>query len=164
MEFDVGIDIPRGHRNKDAIDDKTRHFRLIRTGFTSIAYPAASGHIENTRCRDRDPLDTPVRAEEPTVPDCAAQPRLIEVLQLIDAEGPVDNVACSPAKDPLCDHLHELSDRSFSQIDLIQHLVEECDALEQAKKVERIPSSDRALAEAVVNDAMVLHRSKPTAT
>ncbi|MDX6202518.1 MAG: inorganic pyrophosphatase, partial [Frankiales bacterium] len=57
MEFDVTIEIPKGHRNKYEVDHSTGRIRLDRMLFTSTRYPSDYGFIEGTLGEDGDPLD-----------------------------------------------------------------------------------------------------------
>lgn len=57
MEFDVVIEIPKGHRNKYEMDHKTGRIRLDRTLFTATSYPADYGFVEDTLGLDGDPLE-----------------------------------------------------------------------------------------------------------
>src|SRR5881409_2273411 len=70
VEFDVTVEIPKGHRNKYEVDHATGRIRLARTLFTSTQYPADYGFIEGTLGEDGDPLDAlvllPERSEEHT--------------------------------------------------------------------------------------------------
>ena len=51
MEFDVLVEIPKGERNKYEVDHESGRIRLDRMLFTSTAYPADYGYIENTLAR-----------------------------------------------------------------------------------------------------------------
>ena len=57
VEFDVLVEIPKGERNKYEVDHESGRIRLDRTLFTSTAYPADYGFIEDTLGQDGDPLD-----------------------------------------------------------------------------------------------------------
>ena len=57
MEFDVTIEIPKGHRNKYEVDHETGRIRLDRLLFTSTRYPADYGYVEDSLGEDGDPLD-----------------------------------------------------------------------------------------------------------
>ena len=57
MQYDVTIEIPKGHRNKYEVDHATGRIRLDRLLFTSTRYPADYGYIEDTLGEDSDPLD-----------------------------------------------------------------------------------------------------------
>ena len=75
LEFDVLVEIPKGERNKYEVDHETGRIRLDRMLFTSTAYPADYGFIENTLGQDGDPLDALVllqAADVPGLPDRAA--------------------------------------------------------------------------------------------
>jgi len=60
LEFDVLVEIPKGERNKYEVDHVSGRIRLDRMLFTSTAYPADYGFIENTLGQDGDPLDAMV--------------------------------------------------------------------------------------------------------
>ena len=70
MEFDVLVEIPKGERNKYEVDHQVGRIRLDRTLFTSTAYPADYGFIEDTLGQDGDPLDALVILQQPTFPGC----------------------------------------------------------------------------------------------
>ena len=72
MDFDVTIEIPKGHRNKYEVDHETGRIRLDRTLFTSTQYPADYGFIEDTLGRGRRPAGragAAARADLPGLPD-----------------------------------------------------------------------------------------------
>ena len=52
MEFDVTIEIPKGHRNKYEVDHETGRIRLDRLLFTSTRYPADYGYVEDSLGED----------------------------------------------------------------------------------------------------------------
>ena len=53
MEFDVTIEIPKGHRNKYEVDHISGRIRLDRMLFTSTRYPDDYGFIEGTIHNDQ---------------------------------------------------------------------------------------------------------------
>src|SRR6266498_1459290 len=61
VEFDVTIEIPKGHRNKYEIDHETGRIRLDRTLFTATQYPADYGFIEETLGEADDPRQEHLR-------------------------------------------------------------------------------------------------------
>ena len=73
MEFDVTIEIPKGHRNKYEVDHETGRIRLDRMLFTAMAYPSDYGYIEESLGEDSDPLDALVLLDEPTFPGLEIQ-------------------------------------------------------------------------------------------
>ena len=74
MEFDVTIEIPKGHRNKYEVDHETGRIRLDRLLFTSMRYPADYGYVEDTPRRGRRPArraGAARRADLPRLPRAA---------------------------------------------------------------------------------------------
>lgn len=94
MEFDVVVEIPKGHRNKYEMDHKTGRIRLDRTLFTATAYPADYGFIEGTLALDGDPLNALVLVDEPTFPGCLIRCRPIGMFRMVDEHGQDDKVLC----------------------------------------------------------------------
>ena len=97
MDFDVTVEIPKGHRNKYEVDHVTGRIRLDRTLFTSTQYPADYGFIEGTLGEDGDPLDALVLVQEPTFPGCLIRCRTIGMFRMTDEKGGDDKVLCVPA-------------------------------------------------------------------
>jgi inorganic pyrophosphatase len=77
VQYDVTIEIPKGHRNKYEVDHASGRIRLDRLLFTSTRYPADYGYVEDTLGEDNDPLDALVLLEEPTFPGCLVSARAI---------------------------------------------------------------------------------------
>ena len=78
MEFDVTIEIPKGHRNKYEVDHETGRIRLDRMLFTATAYPADYGYVEDTARRGRRPARrarAARRADLPRLPDAGPPDR-----------------------------------------------------------------------------------------
>ena len=103
------VEIPKGQRNKYEVDHETGRIRLDRTLFTSTAYPADYGYIENTLGQDGDPLDALVILQEPTFPGCLIRCRAIGMFRMTDEAGGDDKVLCVPAHDPRLEHLRDIS-------------------------------------------------------
>ena len=114
MEFDVTIEIPKGHRNKYEVDHETGRIRLDRLLFTSTRYPADYGYIEDSLGEDGDPLDALVLLEEPTFPGCLMRVRPIGMFHMRDEAGGDDKILCVPAGDPRMAHLVDLEQVSSS--------------------------------------------------
>ena len=112
MEFDVTIEIPKGHRNKYEVDHVTGRIRLDRLLFTSMSYPGDYGYVEDTLGEDGDPLDAIVILDEPTFPGCVVRCRPVGVFQMTDEAGGDDKILCIPAGDPRQAHITE-----FEQVD-----------------------------------------------
>jgi inorganic pyrophosphatase len=143
MEFDVVVEIPKGHRNKYELDHKTGRIRLDRTLFTATSYPVDYGFIEDTLGRDGDPLDAMVLVGEPTFPGCVIRCRPIGMFRMSDEHGQDDKVLCVPAADTRQEHLRDIDHvPEFDKLE-IQHFFEVYKDLERASscRVAR-PGSD----------------------
>src|SRR5215207_3617074 len=139
MDFDVTVEIPKGHRNKYEVDHATGRIRLDRTLFTSTQYPADYGFVENTLGEDGDPLDALVLVQEPTFPGCLVLCRAIGMFRMRDEKGGDDKVLCVPAHDPRQEHLRD-----------IHHVPEVDKDLEPGKSVEGATWVGRVEAEAEI--------------
>ena len=150
MDFDVLIEIPKGHRNKYELDHATGRMRLDRMLFTSTRYPADYGFIEDTLGLDGDPLDALVLLEEPTFPGCLIKARALGMFRMTDEAGGDDKVLCVPATDPRQEHLRDIMDVSeFDRLE-IQHFFEVYKDLEPGKSVEGATWVGRVEAEAEI--------------
>jgi len=150
VEFDVTIEIPKGHRNKYEMDHETGRIRLDRTLFTATQYPADYGFIENTLGEDGDPLDALVLVQEPTFPGCLIRSRAIGMFRMTDEKGGDDKVLCVPAGDPRQEHIQDISDLpEFYRLE-IQHFFEVYKDLEPGKSVEGATWVGRTEAEAEI--------------
>jgi inorganic pyrophosphatase len=150
MDFDVTVEIPKGHRNKYEVDHKTGRIRLDRTLFTSTQYPAEYGFIEGTLGQDGDPLDALVLVPEPTFPGCLIRCRAIGMFRMTDEKGRDDKVLCVPAEDPRQEHLRDIHHLGeFDRLE-IQHFFTVYKDLEPGKSVEGATWVGRAEAEAEI--------------
>jgi inorganic pyrophosphatase len=147
LEFDVTIEIPKGHRNKYEVDHESGRIRLDRMLFTSTRYPSDYGFVDNTLGEDGDPLDALVLLDEPTFPGCLILCRAIGMFRMQDEMGGDDKVLCVPAKDPRNKHLQDINDVSeFDRLE-IQHFFEVYKDLEPGKSVEGATWTGRKEAE-----------------
>jgi inorganic pyrophosphatase len=150
MEFDVVVEIPKGHRNKYEVDHETGRIRLDRMLFTATRYPADYGFIEGTLADDGDPLDALVLLEEPTFTGCLISCRAIGMFRMRDENGADDKVLCVAATDPRMAHLSDIDNVSaFDQLE-IRHFFEVYKALEPGKSVETSSWTGRAEADAEI--------------
>ncbi|MGH4022275.1 MAG: inorganic diphosphatase [Pseudonocardiaceae bacterium] len=157
MDFDVTIEIPKGHRNKYEMDHETGRIRLDRTLFTATQYPADYGFIDGTLGEDGDPLDAMVLVQEPTFPGCLIRCRAIGMFRMRDEAGRDDKVICVPTGDPRLEHLRDIHHMSeFYKLE-IQHFFEVYKALEPKKSVEGATWAGRTDAEEEI------HRSRDRA-
>jgi inorganic pyrophosphatase len=150
VEFDVLIEIPKGHRNKYEIDHATGRMRLDRMLFTSTRYPADYGFIEETLGEDGDALDALVLLEEPTFPGVLIKARALGMFRMTDEAGGDDKVLCVPATDPRQEHLRDIHHVSeFDRLE-IQHFFEVYKDLEPGKSVDGATWVGREAAEAEI--------------
>jgi inorganic pyrophosphatase len=150
VEFDVLIEIPKGHRNKYEMDHTLNRIRLDRTLFTSTQYPADYGYVENTLGADGDPLDAMVLLPEPTFPGCLIRCRTIGMFRMTDEKGGDDKLMCVPANDPRQEHLRDIHHMpEFDKLE-IQHFFEVYKDLEPGKSVEGATWAGREAAEAEI--------------
>ncbi|MGL5866274.1 MAG: inorganic diphosphatase [Dermatophilaceae bacterium] len=154
MEFDVTIEIPKGHRNKYEVDHHTGRIRLDRLLFTSMSYPSDYGYVEETLGEDGDPLDALVLLDEPTFPGCLVRARPIGMFHMRDEAGGDDKILCVPAGDPRKNGITELDHLSeFDRLE-IQHFFETYKDLEPGKSVEGAHWAARQDAERCVTEAV----------
>ena len=161
MEFDVLVEIPKGERNKYEVDHESGRIRLDRTLFTSTAYPADYGFIEDTLGQDGDPLDALVILQQPTFPGCLIRCRAIGMFRMTDEAGGDDKVLCVPTHDPRLEHLRDINHVSkFDRLE-IQHFFEVYKDLEPGKSVEGANWVGRTEAEAEVRASFERVRGAP---
>ena len=147
MEYDITIEIPKGHRNKYEVDHATGRIRLDRLLFTSTRYPADYGYVEDSLGEDGDPLDALILLDEPTFPGCQVLARPIGMFHMRDEAGGDDKIICVPANDPRQGHISELDHISeFDRLE-IQHFFETYKDLEPGKSVEGAHWAGRVEAE-----------------
>jgi inorganic pyrophosphatase len=147
LQFDVTIEIPKGHRNKYEVDHETGRIRLDRMLFTATRYPADYGFVEGTLGEDGDPLDALVLVDEPTFPGCLILCRAVGMFRMTDEKGGDDKVLCVPANDPRLEHIRDIHHLpEFDRLE-IQHFFEVYKDLEPGKSVEGATWVDRHAAE-----------------
>ena len=161
VEFDVLVEIPKGERNKYEVDHESGRIRLDRTLFTSTAYPADYGFIEDTLGQDGDPLDALVILQQPTFPGCLIRCRAIGMFRMKDEAGGDDKVLCVPSHDPRLEHLRDINHVSkFDRLE-IQHFFEVYKDLEPGKSVEGANWVGRTDAEAEVRASFERAKEHP---
>jgi inorganic pyrophosphatase len=150
VEFDITIEIPKGQRNKYEIDHDSGRLRLDRYLYTSMAYPADYGFIEDTLGEDTDPLDAMVLLPQPVFPGVLVLARPVAMFRMVDEAGGDDKVLCVPAGDPRWDHIQDLHDVPQLELDGIKHFFTHYKDLEPGKFVKTADWVGRAEAEAEV--------------
>ena len=157
MDFDVTVEIPKGHRNKYEVDHETGRIRLDRTLFTATQYPADYGFIEGTLGEDGDPLDALVLIPEPTFPGCLIRCRAIGMYRMKDEKGGDDKVLCVPFEDPRQEHLRDIHHLpEFDRLE-IQHFFQVYKDLEPGKSVEGATWTGRIEAEQEIRNSVRRH-------
>jgi inorganic pyrophosphatase len=146
MAFDVTVVIPRGSRNKYAMDHRRHRIRLDRTLFTATRYPADHGYVEGTRGRGGEPLGALVVLRDPTFPGCVVECRAIGLYVLRDEKGTEEQVLCVPARDPRYAALQDIGDVPEFQRREIAHFFEVYKELEPGGSVKGSHWADRAAA------------------
>ena len=161
LEFDVLVEIPKGERNKYEVDHESGRIRLDRMLFTSTAYPADYGYIEETLGQDGDPLDALVLLSESTFPGCLISARAIGMFRMTDEKGGDDKVLTVPATDPRMAHYQDINDVSeFDRLE-IQHFFETYKDLEPGKSVEGAEWVGREAAEAEILASIQRAKDEP---
>ena len=149
MEFDVLIEIPRGHATSTRSTTQPARIQLDRTLFTSTRTRTTTA-TSSTLGEDGDPLDALVLLEEPDSSPGAHPCRAIGMFRMTDEAGGDDKVLCVPSGDPRLDapaghhHMPE-----FDRLE-IQHFFEVYKDLEPGKSVEGATWTGRAEAEAEI--------------
>src|SRR4029450_3909061 len=82
----VGIDPPKGSRNKYTYDETLGLYRLSKVLPLGLAFPYDFGFIPSTQAEDGDPLDVLLLGEEALFPGCLVTVRLVGVLQAEQTE------------------------------------------------------------------------------
>ena len=131
--LDVVIEIPRGSRNKYEYDHERHVIRLDRRLFTATVYPTDYGFVPDTLAEDGDPIDVLVLLEEPTVPGCWVEVRVVGVFWMEDEKGPDAKLLCVPSHDPNYDAMRDLGDVPQSLLDEIAHFFDVYKMLEPGK-------------------------------
>ncbi|MEV0434760.1 MULTISPECIES: inorganic diphosphatase [Nocardia] len=153
MEFDVTIEIPKGSRNKYEVDHESGRVKLDRYLYTSMAYPADYGFIENTLGEDGDPLDALVLLPESVFPGVIVEARPVAVYRMTDEAGGDDKILCVPAGDPRWDYIQDITDVPEFELAAIKHFFERYKDLEPNKFVEGSEWLDRAEAVKIIDEA-----------
>lgn len=91
---------------KYEIITESGQLKVDRVGYSSLAYPFAYGAIPCTWDEDGDPLDVEiVGVDEPLVPGCLAEVRIIGIMKFDDSGEVDDKVIGVLADDKRMDHI-----------------------------------------------------------
>lgn len=142
----VMVEIPKGSRNKYEYDKKNHTLVFDRMLFSSVHYPSDYGFVPETLALDGDPLDAIVLVWEPTFPGCIIESRPIGLFKMWDEKGEDDKILCVPVRDPLWNHIKDLSEVPPHLLKEIDHFFTIYKDLEMKKvKVDGWHSLNKAL-------------------
>jgi inorganic pyrophosphatase len=100
------IELNSGTVTKYEIITESGQLKVDRVGYSSLAYPFSYGAIPCTWDEDGDPLDVEiVGVNEPLVPGCLAEVRVIGIMKFDDSGEVDDKVIAVLADDKRMDHI-----------------------------------------------------------
>lgn len=152
------IEIPRGSKSKYEIDKDSGMLLMDRVMSSSVVYPTNYGFIPQTYCDDGDALDVLVLGQDPAVPLCIMNARVVGCLKVIDGGEEDDKVIAVHADDPQFKHITELSEVNPHTLKEIEQFFRSYKALEK-KVVEVGAWLQRADAEKVVEKACDFYKA-----
>jgi inorganic pyrophosphatase len=104
------VEIPKNSSNKYEYDPVNHTFRLDRTLYSPMHYPADYGFVPGTIAEDGDPLDVLCLLDHPTFTGCLIEVRPIGVLHLIDQTTTDHKIIAIPLKDPRFERMRTIED------------------------------------------------------
>jgi len=110
LVVDCLVEIPKYSQNKYEYDPATGRFRLDRTLYSPVHFPADYGFIPGTLAEDGDPLDMLVILSAPTFPGCLVRARVIGALRMRDEKGVDTKILGVSVADPRFGEVHALAD------------------------------------------------------
>jgi len=125
---------------------------------SSVVYPTNYGFIPQTYCDDGDALDILVLGQDPAVPLCIMNARVVGCLKVIDGGEEDDKVIAVHADDPQYKHITELSEVNPHTLKEVEQFFRSYKALEK-KVVEVGAWLQRAEAEKVVEKACEFYKA-----
>ncbi len=106
LRINALIELNSGTITKYEIITESGQLKVDRVGYSSLAYPFAYGAIPCTWDEDGDPLDVEiVGVDEPLVPGCLAEVRIIGIMKFDDGGEVDDKVIGVLADDKRMDHI-----------------------------------------------------------
>lgn len=158
------IEIPRGSKNKYEIDKASGMLLLDRVMSSPVFYPVNYGFIPQTYCDDGDALDIMVLGQDPALPLCLMNAKVIGCMKMIDGGESDDKILAVHADDPQYKHINSLEQLHTTNPHLlkeIEHFFRTYKLLDN-KKVEVSGWVDRAEAEKVILDSIELYNKNKT--
>lgn len=158
------IEIPRGSKNKYEIDKTSGMLLLDRVMSSPVFYPVNYGFIPQTYCDDGDALDIMVLGQDPALPLCLMNAKVIGCMKMIDGGESDDKILAVHADDPQYKHINSLEQLHTTNPHLlkeIEHFFRTYKLLDN-KKVEVSGWVDRAEAEKVILESIELYNKNKT--
>lgn len=155
------IEIPRGSKNKYEIDKKTGLLLLDRVMSSPVVYPINYGFIPQTYCDDGDALDIMVIGQDPAIPLCMMNAKVIGGMKMIDGGESDDKILAVHADDPQYKHFNSLEEiKQFSPhlLNEIEHFFKTYKLLDN-KKVEVTGWVGKEEAEKIVLESIELYNA-----
>ena len=102
------VEIPKNSVNKYEFDTKLGVFRLDRTLYSPMHYPADYGFVPGTLAEDGDPIDILALADEPAAQGCMIEVRPLGILEMVDAEKSDLKILSVPVRNPRYDEIEDM--------------------------------------------------------
>lgn len=133
--FPAVIEIPHGSRNKYELDKATGLLKVDRVLYSAVFYPANYGFIPRTYCDDGDPLDVLVLGQEPVVPLCLMDCRIIGCMRMRDEKGGDDKIIAVHVNDPAVSHYTHINQLPPHQLNELRRFFEDYKKLEHKEVI-----------------------------
>jgi|SRR5579862_1454669 len=102
------VEIPKNSVNKYEYDIGLAVFRLDRTLYSPIHYPADYGFVPGTLAEDGDPIDILSMADEPGAQGCLIEVRPLGILEMIDSQQTDRKILAVPVRNPRYEQIREI--------------------------------------------------------
>ena len=160
-EVEVIIEIPRNSRVKYEYDKQSQRIVCDRILTTPFSYFFNYGYIPNTLSDDGDALDAVVLMDEPLVPGCSIQCRIMGLLETSDEKGNDPKIVLCPSVsvDPCYEHWNDILDVSIGMLNKLKHFFSHYKDLEKGKFVQVGSFLGREDAKQVVADSRIVFYS-----
>ena len=152
-ECNAFIECPMRSKIKYELDKRNGILHISRTLHSSVHYPSNYGFIPQTYCRDHDPLDILVLAQEPVIPGCVMHARPIGMLRMMDQDLEDIKIIAIHINDPMFESYTDISQLPPHVLREIRHFFEIYKELEKAGKVTVEEFHGRIDAHAVIRDS-----------
>jgi inorganic pyrophosphatase len=134
-ECNAFIECPMRSKIKYELDKRSAILFVSRTLHSAVHYPSNYGFIPQTYCRDHDPLDVLVLAQEPVIPGCVMLARPIGILPMYDSGQEDFKVISVHVNDPIYSGYHDISQLPPHTLREMRHFFEIYKELEKAGQV-----------------------------